>query len=171
MEDVDLFSVASNFAVVDFLSDLEDVSVLVKDLAGCLLGQPFESIAHLAGLPSKNPELLALKNEFELSALTNKSVKERSALFNKTFFLVSEDLLLWDAGNKAPRPSSRELYVQNVEFVITTDDFKLALRVLASHSVLYCVSNSALNFLRVRYAEEVSGVFFILKTSSFSCAR
>lgn len=57
-----------------------------------------------------------------------------------------------------------------MELVISTDDFKLALGVLASDSVFHSVSNSSFYFLRVWNAKQVSSVFFVLKTSSFSCA-
>ena len=72
-------------------------------------------------------ELLAFKNELELSAFADKSVEKRSTLFDKAFFLVAQDLLLRNAGNEAAGPSLCELLVQNVEFVITTDHLELAL--------------------------------------------
>lgn len=160
LEDVNLFTISCNFTVILIFTNLEAKSVFIKDLRGSLCHKFFKRVTDFASLARKDLEFCTFDDKTEFWALTNESVEKWSAFFNEAVFFISENLFFRDARDETTWPSFGQSNVQNVEFIVSPNDFEFTLRVLASDCVLYNTSKLG----RISHGEEVGTIFFIFKS-------
>ena len=100
-----------------------------------------QCLCHLASLPSKDFEFLALNQKVVSRALLQEALKKLPAFLYEPRVLISQHLLLWNGGHVAARPPFVQLLVEGQELVVSSLNLEVALGVAPHHCVLHDGAN------------------------------